>query len=137
MQAIVVSVGTAVTVDLVREFGSFAGGAIFPGPRLMAESLHRFTAKLPYVKIEKLECDAPPSKNTASAIQTGITYAVLGGVSHLVEEMCCKRYLHTWIIMTGGALGDMEDVHLVKVARTFVYPYLTLAGLRLVTKSLP
>ena len=34
VQAIVISVGTAVTVDLVKENGSFAGGAIFPGPRL-------------------------------------------------------------------------------------------------------
>jgi type III pantothenate kinase len=141
MQAIVISVGTAVTVDLVREFGSFAGGAIFPGPRLMAESLHQFTAKLPLVQMHGIELSEPPCKNTITAIQTGISYAILGGSSHLVETMCAGRKQHTWIIMTGGALGglgEMEDFQLpVKVARTFVYPDLTLAGLRLTTKSLP
>ena len=45
----VISVGTAVTVDLVDAKGVFQGGVIFPGPRLMAESLHDHTAKLPLV----------------------------------------------------------------------------------------
>ena len=38
--AITVDVGTAVTVNLIDADGVFQGGAIFPGPRLMARALH-------------------------------------------------------------------------------------------------
>ena len=48
--AITVDVGTAVTVNLIDAEGVFQGGMIFPGPRLMAKSLHDFTAKLPLVE---------------------------------------------------------------------------------------
>ena len=41
-RAVVVDVGTAVTVDLVSPKGAFEGGAIFPGFRLMAKALHDF-----------------------------------------------------------------------------------------------
>jgi type III pantothenate kinase len=138
MQAVVISVGTAVTVDLVREFGSFAGGAIFPGPRLMAESLHQFTAKLPFVEMNGIEYSEPPGKNTKSAIQTGISAAIIGGASFLVEKIILDRKQDTWVIMTGGALGDMADFPISKqVARTMVCPSLTLVGLRLTAESLP
>src|SRR5438105_3195179 len=45
--AIIVSAGSAVTVDLLNEAGTFAGGTIFPGMRLMALALHEHTAQLP------------------------------------------------------------------------------------------
>src|SRR5207249_4465914 len=44
--AVVVDAGSAVTVDWVDARGVFRGGAIFPGFRLMAEALHRYTALL-------------------------------------------------------------------------------------------
>jgi type III pantothenate kinase len=137
MQAVVVSVGTAVTVDLVREFGSFAGGAIFPGPRLMAESLHQFTAKLPRVQMGEVEYFEPPGRNTHSAIQTGISCAILGGASLLIEKMILDRKQHTWVIMTGGALGEMAEFPIAQVARVMVCPSLTLVGLRIAAGSLP
>lgn len=135
MQAIVISVGTAVTVDLVREFGAFAGGTIFPGPRLMAESLHRFTAKLPLVNIDAIESGSPPGTNTESAIRNGIAFSILGGASLLVETMCNRRQAHTWVILTGGALGEMADFPIGNVARTVVCPTLTLEGIRLAAES--
>ena len=82
--AVVISVGTAVTVDLVKENGSFAGGTIIPGPHLMAESLHQFTAKLPHVDLNSVNPHQPPCKNTESAIKTGISFAIMGGASFLV-----------------------------------------------------
>src|SRR5262249_48480639 len=44
--AIVVDAGSAVTVNLLDDTGAFAGGAIFPGYRLMSEALHTYTASL-------------------------------------------------------------------------------------------
>ena len=46
--AITVDVGTAATVNLIDADGVFQGGAILPGPRLMARALNEFTAKLPH-----------------------------------------------------------------------------------------
>src|SRR5205085_11851847 len=46
---VVIDAGSAVTVDWVDEQGTFRGGAIFPGLRLMAMALHRYTAALPEV----------------------------------------------------------------------------------------
>jgi type III pantothenate kinase len=136
-RAIVISVGTAVTVDLVREDGSFAGGAIFPGPRLMAESLHRFTAKLPLVKIDEVDSTTPPGTNTASAIRSGISFAIMGGASLLVEAMIANRKSDPLVIMTGGALGNMENFSFDKVARKMICPTLTLEGIRIAAESLP
>jgi type III pantothenate kinase len=138
-QAIVISVGTAVTVDLVLENGSFAGGAIFPGPRLMAESLHQFTAKLPLVKIEEVDHSPPPGANTQSAIRNGISFAIMGGASLLVGAMITKRTqnVSTWVFMTGGALGNMEIFPFDKVERIKFCPNLTLEGIRIAAESLP
>ena len=129
--------GTAVTVDLVKEDGAFAGGAIFPGPRLMAESLHRFTAKLPLVPLDRIETRDPPGTNTEAAITTGIAFAIMGGVSLLVDEMTGSRKSKAWIILTGGALGDLADFHFGNVANTITVPTLTLDGIRIVAESLP
>jgi type III pantothenate kinase len=135
VQAIVIGVGTAVTVDLVKENGSFAGGAIFPGPRLMAESLYHFTAKLPLVNTDKLEYSVPPGTNTTRAIQTGIAFAVMGGASSLVASMSENR--ETWVFMTGGGLGGLADFPISKVAKTIICPTLTLEGIRIAAESLP
>ena len=45
-EAVIVDAGTAVTVDLLSG-GSFRGGSIFPGFRLLSEALHGGTALLP------------------------------------------------------------------------------------------
>ncbi|MHC4236434.1 MAG: type III pantothenate kinase, partial [Planctomycetota bacterium] len=45
----VIDFGTAVTVDLVDDAGTFVGGAILPGARLQAQALARGTAALPEV----------------------------------------------------------------------------------------
>ena len=47
---IVVSAGTAITVDVVDADGFFAGGAIAPGFGLAADALHEKTAFLPRVR---------------------------------------------------------------------------------------
>jgi type III pantothenate kinase len=135
--AIIVSVGTAVTVDLLREDGAFAGGAIFPGPRLMAESLHQFTAKLPLVELDRVRPSEPPGRNTRAAIQAGISSAIMGGVSLLVSQMAAARESRVRVFLTGGALGELGRVHFGEAAATEPVPTLTLEGIRIAVESLP
>ena len=48
--AVTVDVGTATTVNLIDANGTFTGGLILPGVRLMLQSLHQNTSKLPLVE---------------------------------------------------------------------------------------
>lgn len=84
--AIIISAGTAVTVDAVDASGRFLGGAIFPGLRLMAKALHDHTAKLPLIEVQPPK-PTLPAKNTDEAIHAGIVYAVVGGIAGCVNEM--------------------------------------------------
>lgn len=84
--AIIISAGSAVTVDAVDAQGRFLGGAIFPGIRLMAKSLHEYTAKLPLIPAQPPK-PALPGKNTEQAMHAGIVHAVVGGIVGCVNEM--------------------------------------------------
>jgi len=82
---IVVSAGTAITVDLVDAEGCFAGGAIGPGLHLSARALHEHTALLPLVAPA-----GPPEaagQDTASAVQAGVYWFCAGGVRALIEQL--------------------------------------------------
>lgn len=136
-QAIVISVGTAVTVDLVRENGAFAGGTIFPGPRLMADSLHRFTAKLPLVSMDGPVSQSPPCTNTRDAIRIGISSAIAGGAALIAETMSANREASTWVILTGGAIESLSNFPVGRFAQVVYSPTLTLEGIRIAAESLP
>lgn len=133
--AIVVDAGSAVTVNLLDAAGSFAGGAIFPGRRLMAEALHDHTAALPRIEPS---ADAPlvPAGTTAQAIAAGIHWAVVGGIRALVNQLLLTSPTDTppTVFLTGGdaadLLGDLRDVQWHVVHR----PWLTLEGLCLVAE---
>jgi hypothetical protein len=55
---IIVDCGTAATVDMLSPSGVFLGGAILPGPALMARALAEGTSRLPAVAA--LEQASPP-----------------------------------------------------------------------------
>jgi pantothenate kinase type III len=73
---VVVSMGTAITVDVVDTRGVFRGGLIAPGLRLMARALHEHTALLPEVDpVRRLD---PVGRDTREALQAGIWLAARG-----------------------------------------------------------
>lgn len=123
---VVVDAGTAVTVDCCNDNGDFLGGAIAPGAKLMLQSLHEHTAKLPEVTF------APPEGNvgttTESAMRHGAFSAIRGLVKELAEQYATQ--LGNWpeIIATGGdataLFGDWELIHAIS-------PDLTLYGIAL------
>jgi len=81
---IVVSAGTAITVDLVDADGRFAGGAIAPGFGLCARALHESTALLPH--IEPGQPQKVVGTDTASAITNGVYWSCAGGVLALAAR---------------------------------------------------
>ncbi len=135
--AVVVDAGSAVTVNLLDETGAFAGGAIFPGLRLMAEALHDYTAQLPLVKVTE-HPSVVPARSTVPAIAAGVHWAVVGGVSallrNLAEQMPSTEPLP--VFLTGGdAAVIAPDLLDREQFRYEVRPLLTLEGLRLAAMS--
>ncbi len=126
---IVLQVGTAVTIDLVRADGSYQGGAILPSEATLYRSLAEKTAQLPLLQPEPdgLGLDAlapgeimkdesstgkvvkllPPGKNTSQALRIGISNCVLGGVERTYRSYCELVGRELQVIATGGGVGHM------------------------------
>jgi type III pantothenate kinase len=130
--AVIIDAGSAVTVDWLDANGTFRGGAIFPGFRLMAQSLHDYTALLPLVKISQT---APlPGTSTPAAMEAGIFWSVAGGINAIVTQLAALSDAKPDLWITGG------DGALLQPAidgRAHLWPEMTLEGLRLTAEALP
>jgi type III pantothenate kinase len=106
---IVVSAGTAVTIDaLGRDMetggGEFLGGYILPGLRLMQQSI---SDKAPGVQaIEGRLQDYPD--NTADALYTGSLSAIAGAVRGLSARLRHDQQALPRVVIAGG---DAEAIH--------------------------
>ena len=99
--AVIVDVGTAITVDLVDREGRFAGGAIGPGLGLAARALHEGTACLPLVTPELPKRVA--GLDTVEAIRSGVYRCCRGGVHSLVELLSREEgTAEVPVVVTGG-----------------------------------
>ena len=135
--AIVIGVGTAMTVDFVDLDGRFVGGAILPGPRLMARSLHQYTAKLPEVGIDPALPVRIAGTNTEEAIELGIASAVLGAADQLVWDWFAGDQVPPRVFVTGGDAGYFKQfVFTADVERVVHDPTLVLDGVRRVAEAL-
>jgi type III pantothenate kinase len=122
--AILVDVGSAVTVDYVDGTGSFRGGAIFPGFTLMAKALHEYTALLPIVPIE--EAASLPGTSTMHAIQAGVLHAVVGGIERLIAEYQHRFPSAFELFLTGG---DCKMLAAKLHRPVHLWPEMTLEGI--------
>jgi type III pantothenate kinase len=130
--AIVVDLGTAITVDLVEPDGAFAGGAILPGIGTSARALAEQTDALPQVHLEFL--DRPPAalgKSTVPAIESGIYWGAIGAIRELVAQLSVRFQTRPDLFITGGASRQVAD--LLKSHGTIRHvPNLVLSGIALV-----
>jgi type III pantothenate kinase len=131
--AVIIDAGSAVTVDWLDGNGTFRGGAIFPGFRLMAQSLHDYTALLPQVEISR--ADPPlPGTSTPAAMEAGIFWSVAGGINAIVAQLAGLSDAKPDLWITGG------DGALLRPAvdgQPHLWPEMTLEGLRLTAEALP
>jgi type III pantothenate kinase len=138
--AIVVDLGTAITVDLVTADGAFAGGTIVPGVALGARALHEFTDALPLVEMDV--GSEPPEvlgRSTVEAMQSGLYWGAVGAIRELIARLSAdasqREQLGAFppessadVILSGGA------AHLVAGAvgpQARVAPHLVLSGIAL------
>ncbi len=108
--AIVVDCGTATTVDLVAADGTFLGGAILPGPELMARALASGTSQLPAVEASGWESPPPmPGRGTEEAIAAGVGFGFKGAVARVVAEASRSLGTESVTILAGGWRSAVRD----------------------------
>ena len=115
MACLVVGVGTALTADVLTSEGHFPGGCIVPGPALMRAALKAGTAGV--APLEGGWRHFPSS--TATAVDSGITLALLGVVDTLRRRLAEREGGPLPpVVLHGGARdwilphleGDVRDV---------------------------
>jgi type III pantothenate kinase len=97
---IICSIGTATTFDVVDVHRTFLGGVIVPGIKTMAKALHRNTAQLPEVEIEKPKTLL--GKSTLESIRSGIFYGQLAMVEWMIHKLRKETDGEPKVIATGG-----------------------------------
>jgi type III pantothenate kinase len=105
--ALVVMVGTAVTVDSLDAQGRFLGGLILPGFGLMLRALEQGTAGLRVPTGEVV--DFPT--NTSDALMSGGAHALAGAIERIHRRLVARSGgVEPLCLMTGGAAVKMAPI---------------------------
>jgi type III pantothenate kinase len=104
--ALVVMVGTAVTVDALDASGRFLGGLILPGFGLMLRALEMGTAGLKAPTGEAV--DFPT--NTSDALMSGGADAIAGAIERMQRRLAERSGEAPALIMTGGAAVKLAPI---------------------------
>jgi len=97
--ALVVMVGTAVTIDALDAEGRFLGGLILPGFGLMLRALEMGTAGL---KVPTGETTDFPT-NTSDALMSGGVFAIAGAVERQHKRLAARAGQPPKVLIAGGA----------------------------------
>jgi len=127
--AVVVDVGSAITVDLISQDGVFLGGATLPGIAMAARALHEFTDLLPLVEMAELTIPPPPAGTSAvPAMRSGLFWGAVGAIRQLTERFGAIVSGDPQLFLTGGA-GPAVAALLGRHAQHV--PHLTLSAIAL------
>ena len=143
--AVIISSGTATTVDYVDERGHFCGGAILPGFELCAKALNEYTALLPLIEMDAVlavgESPVEIGRNTHAAITSGLYWGHVGAVKELLHRLTVTRSgdrsqregdgpRHAPLVLLTGGAAPLLKPHLPENVQ--LEPHLALQGLALV-----
>jgi len=125
---LVVSAGTAVTIDSLNERGEFIGGMILPGRLLMQQSLARGTHALKDFAGNPVELP----RNTADAVSSGIATALACTVQAAYQRLAAAGATPPACIVTGG---DAEWLSGQLQFGAIIAPRLILEGLLIMAQE--
>lgn len=131
---IVLQVGTAVTIDVVDQSGTYQGGVILPSETTLYSSLAEKTDRLPRIEVDpkcySIDLAEPGTvisatasnslaanthrigKNTIEAMKTGVANCMLGGVEWTYRTYCKELGQQAPIIATGGGATQLANTSL-------------------------
>lgn len=99
---IVVSCGTAITVDLVAQDGEHLGGFIAPGLNLMLDSLTSGTRQIKLTGPVSV-LDLSPARSTTDAVYSACAAMVKGLIDNGIRQLCkLDQKFEFQMIFTGG-----------------------------------
>jgi type III pantothenate kinase len=108
--------GTCLTATVAVRGRGVIGGAILPGPDLMARALSEWTAALPLV--DPLPRDAGIGRSTEGSIRAGIQAAIAGAARELIRRARAASPVPLAVVAAGtGAralkesVGEIDHVH--------------------------
>jgi len=98
---LVVSVGTAMTVDALAADGVFLGGVIVPGVNLMRQALRQGTARI----ADAMGRWQAFPRSTADAVESGIVAALCGAIRQQHARLAEASATLPHCLLTGGDAG--------------------------------
>lgn len=104
--ALVVMVGTAVTVDALDDEGRFLGGLILPGFGMMLRALEMGTAGL---KVPTGDIVDFPT-NTSDALMSGGANAIAGAIERQYRRLLQRCGREPLLLVTGGAAIKLTPI---------------------------
>lgn len=125
--SVVVSSGSAITVDLLQADGVHRGGYIVPGLEMMRRALYAGTSA---IKLDALE--PPPSlepgRDTVEAVNAGLLAMICALIDNAAQRLRSTAGTEPAVIVTGGAGEQLQTF----LGEQSVYnPHLVLDGLAL------
>jgi type III pantothenate kinase len=121
---IVISSGTAITIDVIKESGEFMGGVIMAGIPAQLLGLHAAAPALPLPGIPELPVTLP-ARSTAACMHAGIVHGTAGALNHIVGRYRAELAGEPIILASGGGWKYTE--HLLDFKYSFE-PDLTIVG---------
>ena len=97
---IVIDFGTATTFDVIDEDGGFAGGVFAPGIHLALDAMHRISARLPRIGIDKPATVI--GTNTVSCMQSGVYWGYVSLIEGVVQRVREEYGKPMQVVATGG-----------------------------------
>ena len=97
---IIIDMGTATTMTVVDQKGSFIGGSIHPGVKLSLNALTNGAAQLPGVSLDRPKHVI--GRNTVDCIRSGIMLGTAAMLDGMIDRMQEELGYHTRVIATGG-----------------------------------
>ena len=136
--AIVVSLGTACTVNFISRDGTFQGGAILPGLSMASRALHKGTTSLPLVAPGSLPLPVDAvGQNTADAIAAGVFWGMVGGIEKLIAEQSRAFGTPPEIFLTGGDALLVSEMLEASGHHVRLLPHLVLSGIAIACEARP
>ncbi len=102
---IIFGLGTATTISVIDEAGSFRGGALAPGVGISLSALSEKTAQLPYISIESPA--NPIGTNTVDCMKSGVVFGTAAMLDGMAERIEASLGYPAKLIATGGYAADI------------------------------
>ncbi len=102
---ITIDMGTATTVGVVDESGTFIGGMIVPGVMVSLNALAGNTSQLPQISLDPPR--EPIGRNTVDCMRSGIVYHNAAGVDGMIAAIQGQLGRSCTVVATGGLAGSI------------------------------